>query len=77
MSLNTNATPQFIAGLSELVWAQAETLAQDLESFAKHAGRGKITTEDVKLCTRKNEGLREVITDFIQKSTANSKNKSL
>lgn len=68
MSLNTNATPQFIAALTELVYSQTETLALDLECFANHAKRTMISTEDVKLCARKNEGLEAVIADFIQKN---------
>lgn len=30
-----NATPAFVAGLANLVWQQAEVLAQDLENFAQ------------------------------------------
>jgi len=70
MNLDTNATPQFIAALTELVYAQATTLAQDLECFANHAKRSLISTEDVKLCARKNEKLEEVITNFIEKHKA-------
>ena len=33
--------------------------AIDLESFAKHAGRSNIKTDDVLLLARRNEGLHE------------------
>ncbi|GKZ53183.1 hypothetical protein AnigIFM49718_005767 [Aspergillus niger] len=35
IKLGVNATPQFIGALTEMVWAQIETVSQDLESFAK------------------------------------------
>ena len=35
IKLGVNATPQFIAALTELVWAQVETASLDVESFAK------------------------------------------
>ncbi|KAG8408092.1 MHF histone-fold complex component [Metarhizium acridum] len=51
---NRNATPQFIGALTEMVWTQIENVAVDLESFANHASRTNITTEDVLLLARKN-----------------------
>ena len=54
-----NATPQFIVGLSVMVWGQIQTVAQDLEAFAKHDGRTTINTKDVLLLSRRNEGLAE------------------
>ena len=56
-----NATPHFIGGLSELVWSQIETLAGDLEAFAKHAGRSVINCDDVLLVARRNEALAEIL----------------
>ncbi|KAI9834444.1 MAG: hypothetical protein M1826_002598 [Phylliscum demangeonii] len=35
LRLNVNATPQFIGALSEMVWAQIETVGRDLEKFAR------------------------------------------
>lgn len=58
---NLNATPHFIGGLSELVWAQIENVAQDLEAFAKHDGRQTINTKDVLLLGRRNDGLKELL----------------
>ncbi|KAI9718647.1 MAG: hypothetical protein M1828_006655 [Chrysothrix sp. TS-e1954] len=55
----SNATPQFIAALTQMVWAQIEgCVAGDLEAFARHAGRTIITGEDVLLLARRHEGLR-------------------
>jgi centromere protein S len=56
-----NATPHFIGGLSEMVWAQIDNAAHDLEAFAKHGGRTTINTKDVVLLGRKNEGLEAVL----------------
>lgn len=56
-----NATPHFIGGLSEMVWNQVQTVAQDLEAFAKHGGRTTINSKDVILLSRRNEGLAEIL----------------
>ena len=61
MTQNLNATPHYIGGLSELVWAQTENVAQDLEAFAKHAGRTTVVPEDVLLLARRNDGLRDLL----------------
>lgn len=61
VSQDLNATPHFIGSLSELVWAQIENVAQDLEAFAKHGGRSKIDTKDVLLLGRRNPGLGGIL----------------
>jgi centromere protein S len=43
----------------------AENVSHDLESFAEHAGRKTITTDDVMLLTRRNEGLESVMREFL------------
>ncbi|KAM0260709.1 hypothetical protein ACHAQJ_002625 [Trichoderma viride] len=58
---NRNATPQFIGALTELVWAQLETVAIDLETFCNHAGRTTVTTDDVLLLARKNPDLHQIM----------------
>ncbi|KAG5938986.1 hypothetical protein E4U59_003409 [Claviceps monticola] len=63
---NRNATPQFIGSLTELVWTQIENIAIDLESFANHASRENVTTEDVLLLARKNPDLQGIMADFVQ-----------
>ncbi|KAH8821454.1 kinetochore component CENP-S-domain-containing protein [Xylogone sp. PMI_703] len=68
--LNTSATPQFIGALTEMVWAQIETIAVDLENFSRHAGRTTINTDDVLLITRRNEALYEIMQDFIDQEKA-------
>ncbi|PKY09305.1 hypothetical protein P168DRAFT_315316 [Aspergillus campestris IBT 28561] len=65
VKLGANATPQFIGALTEMVWAQIETVSQDLESFAKHAGRSTINLSDVMLLARRNEGLESILRAFI------------
>ncbi|KAL1867767.1 hypothetical protein Plec18167_008511 [Paecilomyces lecythidis] len=42
-----------------------ETVSQDLESFAKHAGRSTINVADVMLLTRRNEGLESILRAFV------------
>ncbi|KAI5849122.1 kinetochore component CENP-S-domain-containing protein [Tricharina praecox] len=65
LSLQVNVTPQFIGALTELVYAQAENVAKDLESFAHHANRSTVNTDDVLLLARRNEGLGQVLETFI------------
>ncbi|KAJ8097509.1 kinetochore component CENP-S-domain-containing protein [Lipomyces tetrasporus] len=66
LQLNVNATPQYIAALTELVYTQAVTLATDIESFAHHARRKVISTEDVLMMCRRNDGLRDVLEEFVE-----------
>lgn len=40
-------------------------MAIDLESFANHASRPNITTEDVLLLARKNPDLQQIMGDFV------------
>ncbi|KAJ2160551.1 MHF histone-fold complex component [Coemansia sp. RSA 552] len=49
--------PAFVDALAHVVGAQAETTGADLECFANHAKRAKITTDDVRLCLRRNKDL--------------------
>ncbi|OAA77590.1 Histone-fold protein [Akanthomyces lecanii RCEF 1005] len=65
MRRNRNATPQFIGALTELVWTQIENVAIDLESFANHAARSVVTTEDVLLLARKNPDLQQLMKEYI------------
>ncbi|KAF9885892.1 hypothetical protein FE257_012272 [Aspergillus nanangensis] len=67
IKLGINATPQFIGALTEMVWAQIETASQDLESFAKHAGRSTINVSDVLLLARRNEGLESILRAFVDR----------
>ncbi|KAI4186672.1 MAG: hypothetical protein LQ346_005629 [Caloplaca aetnensis] len=39
----------------------AENVSEDLQSFAKHAGRQMISAEDVLLLARRNEGLETIL----------------
>ncbi|KAL4736228.1 kinetochore component CENP-S-domain-containing protein [Aspergillus similis] len=65
IKLGVNATPQFIGALTELVWVQIETASQDLESFAKHAGRSTINVSDVMMLARRNEGLESILRTYV------------
>ena len=50
--------------------AVIENVAQDLESFSRHAGRTTVTTDDVMLITRRNEALGEIMRDFVDREKA-------
>ncbi|KAH0539068.1 hypothetical protein FGG08_004366 [Glutinoglossum americanum] len=68
LRFDVNATPQFIAAFSMLVWTQIvsqENVSRDLESFAKHAGRRTINVDDVMLLSRRNEGLETLMREFL------------
>ncbi|KAI1438747.1 kinetochore component CENP-S-domain-containing protein [Xylaria sp. CBS 124048] len=67
---NRNVSPQFIAALTELVWTQIETAAQDLECFSRHGGRSTINTDDILLLARRNGDLHRIIKDFVNKEKA-------
>jgi len=71
---NTNATPQYIGALTELAWSQLESVAKDLEAFAKHAGRSQINSDDVMLLTRRNEGLEAVLRSYLESQRSNRGN---
>ena len=47
-------------------------MSQDLENFAKHAGRSTVTTDDVLLVTRRNDALHDIMKEFIDKEKAAS-----
>ncbi|CDH60416.1 predicted protein [Lichtheimia corymbifera JMRC:FSU:9682] len=57
----------FVSSLADIVYAQAVTMATDLEMFAKHGRRSTISMDDVKLCARRNDSLHELITEAAQK----------
>eukprot|EP00118_Oscarella_pearsei_P006062 m.27692 g.27692 ORF g.27692 m.27692 type:complete len:124 (+) comp30278_c0_seq1:81-452(+) len=60
-------TPQFVATLAEATFRQCETLALDLESFAKHAKRTVVKMDDVKICARRNGSLHRHIASMAQR----------
>ncbi|KAJ2221410.1 MHF histone-fold complex component, partial [Coemansia sp. RSA 485] len=66
----TRFSATFVDALSQVVFAQAETVGADLECFAKHAKRAKISTEDVKLCARRNDDLLQALMEKIEGSSS-------
>jgi centromere protein S len=40
-----------------------------MESFAKHAGRSQVSTDDIMLLARRNEGLESLLRAYLDKST--------
>lgn len=75
LKLGVNATPQFIGALTEMVWAQIENVSTDLKNFAKHAGRSTISTNDVMLLSRRNDGLEAVLRSYMDKQNAGKSNR--
>lgn len=53
--------------MPDLANVETENAATDLESFANHAGRSTIKTDDVLLLTRRNDGLESIIKGEIEK----------
>ncbi|TQN75350.1 Centromere protein S [Colletotrichum shisoi] len=70
-----NATPQFIGALTEMVWAQIESVAGDLESFSRHARRTTVTTDDVVLLARKNPDLLDIVRGFVDQQKVDKQKK--
>lgn len=58
---NVSATPTFVAALVDLVYNQLINLGEDLELFARHAGRTTIDPSDMYMVTRKNSSLMEAL----------------
>lgn len=56
---------QFKLPISSLTSCPAGSVAVDLESFAQHAGRSTITTDDVLLITRRNDELHDIMKSFV------------
>ncbi|CAH7684801.1 kinetochore component CENP-S-domain-containing protein [Phakopsora pachyrhizi] len=71
VDLQISSTEPFVASVTELVYAQIETLALDLKSFATHAGRSTIRADDVKLMARKNSALLDLIEEELRRLTRN------
>ncbi|KAF9414437.1 hypothetical protein BGZ94_000394 [Podila epigama] len=72
--LNVVVTPQLVASLTEVVFAQAESLGKDLEAFSRHAKRTTVSVDDVKLTARRNMTLHELITMEANKLTGEAEN---
>lgn len=58
---NINASPTFIAGVTEMVSARINTIAADLEAFARHSDRSVINERDALLLARHNESLKDLL----------------
>ena len=67
LAMGVNATPQFTAALMEATYAQIVNSGRDLESFARHAGRERVQVSDVMMLARRNDGLKEVLQDKVER----------
>ncbi|KAF8249091.1 hypothetical protein K440DRAFT_660458 [Wilcoxina mikolae CBS 423.85] len=65
LELDVNVTPQFIGAATELVFAQIESVTKDIESFARHASRGTISSDDVLFLARRNAALDRILRNFV------------
>ncbi|EEB05910.1 hypothetical protein SJAG_00935 [Schizosaccharomyces japonicus yFS275] len=63
----------FCVGVTEMVWEQIKVLAKDVEMFAEHAGRKTVQPQDVVLCSRRNEGLHEIMQNLSKEAIKNRK----
>ncbi|RDW89791.1 CENP-S family protein [Aspergillus mulundensis] len=50
-----------------------ETASQDLECFAKHAGRSTINVSDVMMLARRNEGLESILRAYVDRQREQEK----
>lgn len=64
LELGMTTSSHFITSLAALVYAQIQTLGEDVESFAKHRGGKVVNIDDVLLCTRRNEGLHKQMSEY-------------
>lgn len=53
-----------------------ETVATDLEAFARHAGRSTIKTDDVLLLTRRNEGFETIMKNKLEEMKRENERKA-
>ncbi|OQR74815.1 centromere protein S-like [Tropilaelaps mercedesae] len=56
-----------IAAIAQVVFRKIGILARDLEAFAKHAKRNRVTTDDVILCARRNPSLANKMREYSRK----------
>ncbi|EGC36905.1 hypothetical protein DICPUDRAFT_150540 [Dictyostelium purpureum] len=60
--LNCSISNEVVSSLSELVYSiTKDIIAKDLITFARHAGRNTIETNDVKVLARRNEHLKDIL----------------
>ncbi|XP_077976256.1 centromere protein S-like [Styela clava] len=65
-------TKQTIATIAEITYRQSQIIANDLECFAQHAKRKRITVDDVLLCARRSPSLHQHLEEFKQKLASSS-----
>lgn len=56
--------------IAELTYKRLLIYGSDLEAFQKHAKRSTITADDVKLLVRRNDSLREIMENKLNKLIA-------
>ncbi|KAJ9054162.1 MHF histone-fold complex component [Entomophthora muscae] len=69
-TLNATITQQFRTMLAELIYRHAETMASDIEAFAKHGRRSTANAEDIKLCARRNDSIFDIMSEAVSTSNA-------
>lgn len=60
-----------IAALVELVYRQLTDVGEDLALFANHAGRKTVNPNDMFMIVRKNEGLKKMLNEYLDKLGSN------
>lgn len=64
--LKVQYTPNFLAGLVQLVFDQLVSVSEDLNSFSHHANRKTIIPSDLFMIVRKNSQLLETMKDTLE-----------
>ncbi|KAG2212801.1 hypothetical protein INT46_002129 [Mucor plumbeus] len=73
--LRKDVSEAFVASLTEILMSQMQTMATDLEAFATHGKRAVISMEDVKLCSRRNDSLQQLISEASKEISQESNSK--
>ncbi|KAJ2454716.1 hypothetical protein EV183_001300 [Coemansia sp. RSA 2336] len=60
---NSQFSAAFVDALAQAAVLVAENLGRDVESFARHARRAKVSVEDVRLCARHNQDVLAQLDD--------------
>lgn len=72
---NKTFSKEYLASLAEVVFAQGELFANDMEAFCRHSKRTIINMDDVKLIARRNGSLVEQLDQQVQQINGEQKAK--
>ncbi|CAO3598880.1 unnamed protein product [Absidia cylindrospora] len=65
-NIDMRINSDFIAALASVVFNHMVSFGLDVEAFAGHCRRTVINSDDVLLCARRNESLKEILSSALQ-----------